>query len=151
MFKIKWNDYKKNCVKPQLIQRRQSKKKEAQRTSGTSEIQLQDGRFKCYYTDTSYQGSLSCCSPQGIRYACDSNNINIYITYKWINISTIFTGSSEVKMSASNAGDPGLIPESKRSPGKGNGNPLQYLAWRIPWTEEPGRLQSTGLQRVGHN
>ena len=25
------------------------------------------------------------------------------------------------------------------------------LAWRIPWTEEPFRLQSTGLQRVGHN
>ena len=25
------------------------------------------------------------------------------------------------------------------------------LAWRIPWTEEPGRLQSLGSQRVGHN
>ena len=25
------------------------------------------------------------------------------------------------------------------------------LAWRIPWTEEPGELQSMGLQRVGHN
>ena len=25
------------------------------------------------------------------------------------------------------------------------------LAWRIPWTEEPGGLESTGLQRVGHN
>ena len=25
------------------------------------------------------------------------------------------------------------------------------LAWRIPWTEEPGRLQSIGLQRVGHD
>ena len=25
------------------------------------------------------------------------------------------------------------------------------LAWRIPWTEEPGRLQSTGLQRVRHD
>ena len=25
------------------------------------------------------------------------------------------------------------------------------LAWRIPWTEEPGRLQSTGSQRIGHN
>ena len=25
------------------------------------------------------------------------------------------------------------------------------LAWRIPWTEKPSRLQSTGLQRVGHN
>ena len=25
-----------------------------------------------------------------------------------------------------------------------------FLAWRLPWTEEPGRLQSIGLQRVGH-
>ena len=25
------------------------------------------------------------------------------------------------------------------------------LAWEIPWTEEPGRLQSTGLQRAGHD
>ena len=25
------------------------------------------------------------------------------------------------------------------------------LAWRIPWTEEPGRLQSMGSQRVGHH
>ena len=25
------------------------------------------------------------------------------------------------------------------------------LAWKIPWTEEPGRLQSLGLQKVGHN
>ena len=25
------------------------------------------------------------------------------------------------------------------------------LAWRIPWTEEPSRLQSTGSQRVGHD
>ena len=25
------------------------------------------------------------------------------------------------------------------------------LAWEIPWTEEPGRLPSTGLQRIGHN
>ena len=25
------------------------------------------------------------------------------------------------------------------------------LAWKIPWTEDPGRLQSTGLQRVGHD
>ena len=26
-----------------------------------------------------------------------------------------------------------------------------FLAWRIPWTEEPGGLQSMGLQRVGHD
>ena len=30
-------------------------------------------------------------------------------------------------------------------PGEGNGNPLQYLAWKSPWTEEPGGLQSVGL------
>ena len=27
----------------------------------------------------------------------------------------------------------------------------RILVWRIPWTEEPGRLQPMGLQRVGHN
>ena len=27
----------------------------------------------------------------------------------------------------------------------------RILAWKIPWTEEPGRLQSIGLQTVGHN
>ena len=46
-----------------------------------------------------------------------------------------------------NAGDvrdAGSIPGSGRSPGRGNGNPLQYSCWRIPWTEEPGGLQSIG-------
>ena len=37
-----------------------------------------------------------------------------------------FSGGSEVKASASNAGDPGSIPGSGRFPGEGNGNPLQY-------------------------
>jgi len=37
-----------------------------------------------------------------------------------------FLGGSQVKASASNAGDRGLIPEWGRSPGEGNGNPLQY-------------------------
>ena len=32
--------------------------------------------------------------------------------------------------------------------GEGNGNPLQYSCWRIPWTEEPGRLLSTGSQEL---
>ena len=51
--------------------------------------------------------------------------------------------------SAGDAGDAGSIPGSERSPGVGSGNPLLYLAWKIPWTEEPGGLQSLGLQRVG--
>ena len=35
--------------------------------------------------------------------------------------------------------------------GEGNGTPLQYFAWIIPWTEEPGGQQSMGSLRVGHN
>ena len=50
-----------------------------------------------------------------------------------------FPGSSEVKASAWNLGDPGSVPGSGRSPREGN-------SWRIPRTEEPGRLQSMGLQ-----
>ena len=35
--------------------------------------------------------------------------------------------------------------------GEGNGTPSSTLAWKIPWTEEPGRLQSMGSLRVGHD
>ena len=48
-----------------------------------------------------------------------------------------------------NAGDIGSIPGSEKSPGEGNGNPLQYSCWKIPRTEEPGRLQSLG--RIRHD
>ena len=45
--------------------------------------------------------------------------------------SSVFSGS-EVKASASSAGDPGSIPGSERSPGEGNGNPLQYSCLENP-------------------
>ena len=61
-----------------------------------------------------------------------------------------FPGSSAGKESTCNAGDSGLIHGMGRSPGGGHGNPLKYCCWRIPWTEEPGELQSIGLQRVGN-
>ena len=44
-----------------------------------------------------------------------------------------------------------LIPGSWRSPGRGMATHSSILAWRIPWTEEPGKLQSVGLQRVRNN
>ena len=56
-----------------------------------------------------------------------------------------------VKNLPANAGDLGSIPGSERSPGEENGNHSSIPAWRMPWTEEPGGLQSTGLQRVRHN
>ena len=59
-----------------------------------------------------------------------------------------FPVGSVVRNPPANAGDVGLIPGSGRSPGEGNGNSLQCSAWEIPWTEEPGRLQSLGLQKL---
>ena len=50
-------------------------------------------------------------------------------------------GGSDSKESASNAEDPGSIPELERSLEKGMATHSSILAWRIPWTEEPGRLQ----------
>ena len=58
------------------------------------------------------------------------------------------------KESTCNAGDTrdtASIPELGRPPGGGHGSPLSILAWRIPWTEEPGGLQSMGSQRDGHD
>ena len=43
-----------------------------------------------------------------------------------------FPGGSEVKVSACNAGDLGSVPGSQRSPGEGNGNPLQYSCLENP-------------------
>ena len=52
-----------------------------------------------------------------------------------------FPGGSEVKASASNEGDPGSIPRSGRSPGEGNGNPLQYSCLENPM--DRGAWQAT--------
>ena len=62
-----------------------------------------------------------------------------------------FPCGSDSKASACSAGDPGSIP--------GSGDPLEkemathssILAWKIPWTEKTGSLQSVGSQRVRHD
>ena len=61
-------------------------------------------------------------------------------------------GGSDGKDSACNAEDLGLFPGLGRPLGGGQGNPLQYSCLENPaWTEEPGGLQSMGLQRVRHD
>ena len=65
-----------------------------------------------------------------------------------INWDLGFPGSSVGEESTCNAGDPGPIPGLGRFLGEGNGYPLQYSCWEIPWTEEPGELQSMGLQEL---
>ena len=58
-----------------------------------------------------------------------------------------FPGGSDGKESACSAGDPGSVPGLERSPGEGNGNPLQYSSYKILRTEEPGGLQSMGVAK----
>ena len=65
-----------------------------------------------------------------------------------------FPGGANGKEPVSHSGrlrDMGLIPGLGRTSGGGHGNPLQFLASRILWTEEPGGLQSIWLQRVRHD
>ena len=54
---------------------------------------------------------------------------------------------SDSKESACNVGDLGQEGPLEKE----LATPSSILAWRIPWTEEPGRLQSMELQRVGHD
>ena len=59
-----------------------------------------------------------------------------------------------VKNSSANArdfGDSGLILGWEDPLEEGITDHSSVLAWRIPWTEEPGGLQFVGLQRVGHD
>ena len=104
------------------------------------------------------------CTISILAQRCRKKDKAMMVTFIWtykqtqINTYTIidtlmhtkgFPGGSDGKESACNAGYPGSIPGG-RSFGVGNGNPLQYSCWRIPWTEEPGRLQSIG-QRIKYD
>ena len=58
-----------------------------------------------------------------------------------------FSGGSEVKASASNAGELGLIPELGRSPGEGNDNPLQYSCLGDPMDREGWQATVHGVAK----
>ena len=62
-----------------------------------------------------------------------------------------FPGGSDGKVSTCNAEDLGSIPVQEDPLEKDMATHSSTLAWKILWMEEPGRLQSMGLQRVGHN
>ena len=55
-----------------------------------------------------------------------------------------FPGGSDGKASAYNVGDLGSIPDQEDALEKEMATHSGTLAWKIPWTEEPGRLQSMG-------
>ena len=66
-------------------------------------------------------------------------------------MARVFPGGSDGKASAYNAGDLGLIPGSGRSPGEGNGNPLQYSSLENPMDREAWQATVHGVARVRHD
>ena len=74
-----------------------------------------------------------------------------YLTTNSINMQD-FPGDSDGKEAVCRAGDLDWIPGSRRSPGEGNGYPLQYCCLENSMEEEePDGLQSTGSQIVRHD
>ena len=62
-----------------------------------------------------------------------------------------FPGGLDGKASAYNAGNPGSVMGWEDLLEKETAPHSNILAWKIPWMEEPGRLQSMGSQSVGHD
>ena len=94
-------------------------------------------RFILYmsYRSIDLMGSVFSCNFMFLRF------ILLYVSI-WASLVVLM-----VKNLPANSGDKrgmGSIPGSGKSPGIGNGNPFKYFAWRIPRTQEPGRLQSMG-------
>ena len=86
-------------------------------------------------------GSLVGCSPWGHKESDTTERLN--------NSKVALA----VKSPPANTGDSrhvGWIPGWERLPGVANATHFSVLAWEISWTEEPGRLQSMGPQRVCH-
>ena len=74
-----------------------------------------------------------------------------FIFGHWLSRLLGLPGWLSLKESTGSAGDAGMIPGSGRFSGGGNGTQPSIPAWKIPWTEELGGLQSNMLQNVKHN
>ena len=74
------------------------------------------------------------------------HNLHLYLYVYILNIYG--SAGKESTCNSGDTGDVGSIPGLGRSPGEGNGNYSNILAWKTPWTEESGDLQSLGSQRA---
>ena len=92
-------------------------------------------------------------SPQGyLLHRCYHEGIwgsvfplGIWKVYRTKRASQVALVVKKPPASAGGVRDAGSIPKQRRSPGGGRGSPLQDSCLRIPWAEEPGGLQSTGV------
>ena len=93
--------------------------------------------------------------PSEMKTQHNQKQINFFKNYmEKLTKPCIFPGGASDKEPPANAGDVReacSIPSSGRSLKKEMATHSSILAWKVPWPEEPGRLQSMGLQRVGHD
>ena len=101
---------------------------------------LHDSNVK---TERSLTQNLPVCS-LSLRMLCTGPGLSSVASVQMQCVPGGFSGGSDGKESACSAGDLGSIPGLGRSPGGGMTTHPSILAWRIPWTEEPGGLQSMG-------
>ena len=105
-----------------------------------------------YHQDSFYEGDLTGdmfivhCKTTTYSFLSEKGEFTRLMVWHWG-----FPGGSEDKVTACNAGDPGSIPGLKDPLEKEMASHSSILAWRIPWTDEPGGLQSRGSQRVRHD
>ena len=107
---------------------------------------LNEHEFEQTWGDSEGQGSLPPCSSQGhrIRHGLVTEQQQLLMLAGFSYIVN-FLGGSDGKASVYNAGDPGSSPGLGISPGGEMSIHSSTIAWKIPWMEEPGRLQSIGL------
>ena len=80
---------------------------------------------------------------------CAKERLSVYL--QSLRAFNCFPGGWDGKESACNAGDLGLMPGSGRSPGEGNGNPLQYFCLENSTVRGAWQATVHGLARVGHD
>ena len=108
--------------------------------------------FRCCSLETSHPCLLpqspKVCSIHLCLFFCFAYRVIINILKFHLFFLLSFPGGSDGKESACDAGDMQSIPGSGRSLEEGLATHPSVPAWRSPWTEEPGGLQSMGSQRV---
>ena len=85
----------------------------------------------------------------------DGDRVQVRMLYNWVILSkgrlAWWLSGKESACKAWAAGDMGVIPQYENPLEESLTTHSSILTWSIPWTKEPGRLPSTGSQRVGHD
>ena len=109
---------------------------------------------QCQGLKSQKQQERTCYSVSRMRRSALWELLDLDLLCFYLNRRSGFPGGLAVKNLSDNTGDArdtGSMPGSGRSLEKETATHSSILAWEMPWTEEPGGLQSMGSQRVGHN